>query len=113
VPETPDLCRQVRKVIKRCQLAISRAVLLEQETKELQANLEYLQKKKQQSRSQLQYSSVLQVQEAQNLILVYKEAAQEEAVQYNQQRCQQVPPTYSSCYIQGHTIRQYRNIQTS
>jgi hypothetical protein len=97
------------KVIRGCQLAMSGAVLLEQENSELRATIEHLQKKKNQSRSQLQQGGVLQVQEAQNLIRAREEAIQVETTQVRQR----APPTCSGCHIQGHTIRQCKNIQTS
>ena len=78
---------------------MSGAVLLEQENKELRAAVEHLQKKKKQSRAQLQQGGVLQVQEAQNLILGRNEAIWEEAAQHDQQVHRRAPPTYSGCYI--------------
>jgi hypothetical protein len=97
------------KVVRGCQLAMSGAVLLEQENRELRATIAHLQKKKKQSRTQLQHGGVLQVQEAQNIIRTREEAIQEEITQPRQR----APPTCSGCHIQGHTIRTCKNIQTS
>jgi hypothetical protein len=99
------------KVVKGCQLAMSGAVLYEQRIKELEATVEHLQKKKARTRTQLQQGGILQVQEAQNLIQAREEALQSEVSQAQQQGRSRAPPTCSGCGIQGHTIRQCRNIQ--
>ena len=87
---------------------MSGAVLLEQENKELRTAIDHLQKKKLQSRSQLQHGGVLQVQGAQNLILAREKAIQEYVARGNQQGYRRAPPMCNGCYIQGHTIRQCR-----
>jgi hypothetical protein len=52
---------------------MTRVVLLEQRVKVLEASVERQEERKRQSRSQLQHGGVLQVQEAQNLILAREE----------------------------------------
>ena len=87
---------------------MTRVILLEQQVKELEAASEHQAKKKQQSRAQLQHSGVLQVQEAQNLILARENANQEADARYNQQGGQRAPPTCSNCGEKGHRRNQCR-----
>jgi mono/diheme cytochrome c family protein len=92
---------------------MTRVILLEQQVKELEAAAEHQAKKKQQSRAQLQHGSVLQVQEAQNLIVAREKANQEADAQYNQQGRQRAPPTCSDCGEKGHKQNQYKIIKNT
>jgi hypothetical protein len=90
------------KVVKSCQQTMTRVVLLEQRVKELEAAAERQTKKKHQSRSQLQHGGILQVQEAQNIILGREQANREADEQFIQQGRQRAPPTCSNCGEKGH-----------
>jgi hypothetical protein len=94
-------------VIKSCQQTITRVALLEQQVKELEASAEYHAKKKQQSRAQLQHGGVLEVGEAQDLILANERAYQEADARYEQGR-QRALPTCSNCGEKGHRRNQCR-----
>jgi hypothetical protein len=94
------------KVIKSCQQTMTRVALLEQRVKELEASVEHQAKKKQQSRAQLQHGGVLQVQEAQDLILANERAHQEADARYNQPGRQRAPPTCTNCGEKGHRRNQ-------
>ena len=93
------------KVVKSCQQTMTRVVLLEQRVKELEATVEYKEKKKRQSRSQLQHGGVLEVQEAQNLILAREQANQQAVRQRDQRRQERAPRTCSRCGSLEHTAR--------
>jgi mono/diheme cytochrome c family protein len=92
-------------------MAMHSAVLLTQEVKELRAANERLTRKKSRRRTQLQRRGVLQVQEGQNRISEIESREQENMQQDVDQGRRRVPPTCSSCHIQGYTIRQYRQTQ--
>jgi hypothetical protein len=98
------------KVVRGCQLAMAGVVLYEQRIKELEATVEHLQKKKSRSRAQLQHGGVLEVQEAQNLILAREQAIQEDIAQGVGQGCPRAPPTCSKCHVQGHIRTSCKNI---
>lgn len=98
------------KVVRGCQLAMAGAVLYEQRIKELEATIDHLQKKKVQSRTQLQHGGVLEVQEAQNLIIAQEQAIQEDIAQGVGQGRSRALPTCSKCHVQGHIRTSCTNI---
>jgi hypothetical protein len=93
------------KVIKGCQLAMTGAVLLAQENIQLRATNKYLQQKKRRRRRHLQTGGVLEVQEAQQLIIQRDLAAQTVIEQSVRQTTQRAPPTCSNCHEIGHNRR--------
>jgi hypothetical protein len=83
-----------------------RVTLLEQQVKELEATAEHHNRKKQQSRAQLQHGGVLQVAEALDLIQAREDANREADARYNQQGRQRAPPTCTNCGEKGHKRNQ-------
>ena len=64
---------------------------------ELEASNRHLQEKKKRTKKQLQHSGVLQVQEAQQLILERDNAIEQQETQAAQQQHYCAPPTCSCC----------------
>ena len=83
---------------------MARVVLLEQRVVELEAAVEQQSKKKQRSHAQLQHGGVLQVQEAQEMIISREQANQEADFRFNQQNKKRAPPTCSNCGGKGHNL---------
>jgi hypothetical protein len=100
----------IAKVAKSALIAWSMVVLQVQKISELEAANKHLQEKKKQTKKQLQHSSVLQVQEAQQLILERDSIVQQHEVQHVVQYKVQQPRqhalyTCSCCRSLEHTAR--------
>ena len=93
------------KVAKSAAVAWNMVALQAQKIAELEASNRHLQEKKKRSRKRLQTGGVLEVQEAQQLILARQEAEQQREAQRQQQRQQRAPRTCSRCGSLEHTAR--------
>ena len=99
------------KVAKSASTAWGLVALQTQRIAELEAANKYLQKKEKRTLKQIQHGGILEVRQAQQLILERDNAAEQERNEAVQRPRQRAPPTCSGCHIQGHTIRQCRNIE--
>ena len=104
------------KVAKSASIAWNIAALQEQKIAELEAFNKHLQEKKKRTKRQLQRGGVLQVQEAQQLILerdnheiqaTQQRVTEQHDIQAIQQRRQRAPRTCSCCGSLEHTARTY------
>jgi len=98
------------KVAKSASTAWGLVALQTQRIAELEAANKHLQKKEKRTLKQLQHGGILEIQQAQQLILERDNAAEQERIEEAQQPRRRAPPTCSGCHTQGHTIRQCRNI---
>ena len=111
------------KVIKCCQLFMTRQAIQDQEIQELRESIVQLQKKKERKRTHLQHGGVIQVGEVQQLIISHEKATQqqadmkkkrEEEAQKREQEIQNSQTSSSSsarfrctkCFNYGHRYRQ-------
>ena len=93
------------KVAKSAAVAWNMVALQTQKIAELEASNRHLQEKKKRSRKRLQHGGVLEVQEAQQLILARQETEQQREVQRQQPTQQRAPRTCSRCGSLEHTAR--------
>jgi hypothetical protein len=93
------------KVAKSASMAWSMVALQAQKIAELEASNRHLQEKKKRTKKQLQHGGVLQVQEAQQLILERDNAVEQRKIQATQQSRQRAPRTCSCCGSLEHTAR--------
>jgi hypothetical protein len=111
IQDSVNLIAPIAKLAKSASIAWNMLTLSNQKNSELEATNTYLQTKAKRTKKQLQRGGVLEVQQAQQLILDRDNAIQQAEVQRAQQPLRRAPPTCSSCHVQGHTIRQCTNIQ--
>ncbi len=98
------------KVAKSASIAWNLVALQAQKIAELEASNTHLQTKAKRTKKQLQTGGLLEIETARQLILA-RDNAIEQAETQRALQPQRAPPTCSGCHVQGHTIRQCRNIQ--
>lgn len=95
----------IAKVAKSASIAWNMVALQAQEMAKLRAANEQLQQKKKRSRKQVQRGGILEVQEAQNLILARQVAEQAREARRQEPQRQRAPRTCSRCGSLEHNAR--------